>query len=465
MTVYNVMTRRVFAPAMDLLRNTRTMACLRALEESQWWPKARIEEVQAERLHRLVVHAYGHVPYYRRIMDERGLHPSDILCAADLKKLPVLTRDDIRRNFEELTAEDFHSGKTWDASTGGSTGTPLVFRTTSEDQRTHGFARGIRALEFANVALGDRRVLIRVARSHKSAYVHFLHRMSRHIERVVELDSRNITLQSLPAIVSLLHQPTMRCLTGYPSAVAYIASWIRESGMTHPSLDSVIGGGEQLFEHQRERIRSVFRVEPYSKYSCQEVFEIAMECEAHTGLHVAAEDMVLEIADPKDDPLPAGNEGRVLLTNLHNYAMPLIRYENGDSGSLIAGACPCGRALPLLSHVVGRRFDIIHTPSGRRVAGSNLGTNRLARFPVLQFQFLQEELDHLVVHIVPRAETAADDLEAMRIRIPPLFNEIVGDDVRVEVRFCERIELTAGGKHLLVISKVDPDSWLRRTQA
>jgi phenylacetate-CoA ligase len=462
MNSYSSFARHVFAPTMDRIRGTHSMACLRELEESQWWPAERLEELQSSRLRALITHAYEHVPYYRRVMDERAIRPSDIRSGDDLKRLPVLTRELVRANSENLIARGYPRSRLHRGTTGGSTGSPLVFYTTSEDQRDRGFARGIRALEFAGVELGERRVLIRIARHHDRARQKLLHRLSRRVERVVELDSRDITLQSLPSIVALLSRSNMRCLTGYPSAVAYIAAWIRETGVTPPELDSVITGGEQLFEHQRQRIRDVFHREPHSKYSCQEVFEIAMECEAHTGLHVAAEDVVLEIVDDVDTPLPPGTEGRILLTNLHNYGMPFIRYENGDAGSFVAEACPCGRALPLLSHVVGRRFDMIHTPSGRRITGSNLGSGRFALLPILQFQVVQEGLDHIVVHIVPRAGTGPAGLEDIRARIPPMLSEIIGDDVRVEVEFCDHIALTAGGKHLLVVSNIDPDICLRQ---
>jgi len=328
-SLYGSVVRGLLAPTMDLIRGTHTMSCLRELEESQWWPCAQLHELQSERLRQLITHAYKHVPYYRRTMDERGIKPSAILSAADLQRLPVLTRELVRCNFEDLIAENIPRNQLRAATTGGSTGTPLTFCSTTRDQQTHGFARGIRALEFAGVSLGDRRILIRIARQYSSRRARSMHRLSRRIERVVELDSRDITLQNLPSIAALLGEADMHCLTGYPSAVAYIAAWIRASGLTPPTLDTVVTGGEQLFEHQRERIRDVFHVEPYSKYSCQEVFEIAMECGAHSGLHVAAEDIVLEIADDADGPASPGNEGRVLLTNLQNYGMPFSYRKNG----------------------------------------------------------------------------------------------------------------------------------------
>ena len=461
-SAYSSLARHVMAPAMDMLRGTHTMRCLRELEESQWWPLDRIEELQRDRLQKLTAYSYERVPYYRRVMDEAGMVPTDVKSATELQLLPVLTRDLVGAHSDELLAEGSPKSTLRRCTTGGSTGTPLVFYSTLDDQTNHGFARGIRALRQAGIELGDRRMLIRLQRQALSPRARPLHRISRVVERVHELDSRDITTNTLPGIVAFLNRPDVAYLGGYPSAVSFIASWIAETGTRTPVLDAIVTGGEQLFEHQRQRIRDVFNVEPFSKYACNEAFDLAMECDAHTGMHVAAEDILVEVVDDNGRPVPAGIEGRILITNLHNYGMPLIRYELGDSGSFVPGDCPCGRQLPRLAHVLGRRFDIVHTPSGRRIAGSNLGIARLANMPVRQFQFVQQALDLVVVHVVPHAGTTAADLESMRLRIPPMYQEVLGNDVRVEVQFKEHIELTSGGKHLLVVSKVDPDSWLKK---
>lgn len=461
-SAYSTIARHLMAPALDMLRGTHTMRCFRELEKSQWWPLDRIEELQSARLQQLVSYSYQQVPYYRRAMDEAGVVPTDVTSANELQLLPVLTRDLVRRHTDELLAEGFPRNRLRRCTTGGSTGTPLVFYSTLDDQANHGFARGIRDLQQAGIGLGDRRMLIRIRRDALSPRARPLHRITRVLERVQELDSRDMTVQSMPEIVAYLNRPDVACLGGYPSAVAFIAAWIAETGSTPPALTAIITGGEQLFEHQRERIRKVFGLEPFSDYACNEAFNMAMECEAHTGMHVSAEDIVVEVVDDNGQTVPAGTEGRILITNLHNYGMPLIRYDLGDSGSFVPGICPCGRQLPRLAHVLGRRFDIIHTPSGRRITGSNLGTSRLADMPVRQFQFVQEELDLVVVHIVPASNASAAELASMRSLIPPMFQQVVGQDVRVEVAFEDHIALTSGGKHLLVVSRVDPDSWLNK---
>ena len=461
-SVYSLLARHVMAPAMDVIRGTHTMRCLRELEESQWWPLDRIEELQRARLQKLISYSYERVPYYRRAMDEAGVVPADVKSASELSLLPVLTRNLVRAHSDELLAEGFSRKKLRRCTTGGSTGTPLVFYSTVDDQTNHGFARGMRALEQAGIHIGDRRMVIRIRRQSLAPRHRPLHHISRLVERVHELDSRDITTKSLPDIVAFLSRPDVSCLGGYPSAVSFIASWIAETGAPAPVLDTIITGGEQLFEHQRQRIRDVFKLEPFSKYACNEAFDIAMECEAHTGLHVAAEDIVVEVVDDSGQPVPAGTEGQILITNLHNYGMPLIRYALGDSGSFVEGDCPCSRQHPRLAHVLGRRFDIVYTPSGRRITGSNLGTARLANLPVRQFQFVQEDLDLMVVHVVPHSGTSTSEMVSMKSRIPPMFQDVLGEDVRVEVQFEDHIETTSGGKHLLVVSKVDPDSWLKR---
>jgi len=459
---YAFLAHHVMAPALDAVRGTRTMQCNRALEESQWWPLDRIEELQRERLRQLITYSYERVPYYRGLMNEQGTSPFDVKSAADLHKLPVLTRDIVRAHSSELLADGFPRSQLHRSKTGGSTGTPLVFFSTLDDQSNHGYARGIRALRWAGMEMGDRRMLIRMRRESLSQRRSSLHRISRVLERVRELDSRDITTESLPGIVAFLSRPDVQYLGGYPSAVSFIAAWITETGTTPPSLAAIITGGEQLFEHQRQRIRDVFNLETFSKYACNEAFDIAMECEAHSGMHVAAEDIIIEVVDEDGQPVPEGTEGRILMTNLHNYGMPLIRYELGDTGSFVPGTCPCGRQLPRLAHVLGRRFDIVYTPSGRRITGANLGTALLANMPVRQFQFVQEELDLMVVRIVPTADASGAELESMRNRIPLMYQELLGKDVRVELQLTDHIELTSGGKHLLVVSRVDPDSWLNR---
>lgn len=458
MSLYTTLARYVMSPAVDALRGTHTMRYFAALERSQWWPREHIEELQAERLRALVRYAYDRTAYYRRVMDERGISPRDINSAADLRLLPVLTKDIVREQMAQLRAPGIPKRDLRHVATGGSTGTPLEFVATVDDQVGHGFARGLRALGTAGVRLGDPKVGLRAPRGRLATSRAKYGNLTRRFRRGVEFDSRAISAETLPHIVEALHQTRAKCFAGYPSTMALVASWMRDNHLSPPPLRAVITGGEQLLDEQRELIRNVFGVEPYSRYSGHECYEIAMECPEHTGMHIAAEDIAVEIVDDAGDPVPVGQEGRLLVTNLHSLAMPFIRYEIGDYAAMMDGACACGRGLPRLSGVVGRRCDIVVTPSGRQVSGTSLGASRFAALPVRQYQVVQERLDSVRIRIIPSDPADNAGLAMLREQVPAILSPNLGDDIRIEVEFVSRIESTPEGKHRVVISMLDPGS-------
>ncbi|MBN1151702.1 MAG: phenylacetate--CoA ligase family protein, partial [Dehalococcoidia bacterium] len=130
--------------------------------------------------------------------------------------------------------------------------------------------------------------------------------------------------------------------------------------------DVVISGAEQLLDHERALLTEVFGTNPFSKYSAFEVYEIASECSAHKGMHIQAEDIVVEVVNEDGSAAAPDRMGRVIVTNLHNYAMPFIRYELGDLAAIDPTPCECGRHLPRLVGIVGRMSELIVTPSDRR---------------------------------------------------------------------------------------------------
>ncbi|MFW6055845.1 MAG: phenylacetate--CoA ligase family protein [Chloroflexota bacterium] len=454
MTFYDGIARQVMAPAYDLVRGTHTMQCLRELEESQWWPLERILELQSRRLARLVEHAYVRVPHYRRVMDERGIVPSDIRTAADLAALPVLTRSYIQEHGSDLIAEGFPRRRMRVTRTSGSTGHPLRFYSTREDQVDHGYARNIRALEWAGLRLGDRTVGIARPREYGNRQDRYLKDLSRRFKRHISIDVDSLSDRNLPLIVALLSSERVVGLRGYPNAVALLAASIKDSGLPAPEIRSVVTGAGELLGHQRALIREVFGTEPYSKYSSFEVYEIACECGAHAGLHVAAEDVVVEVVDDKGNPVPPGVEGTIVVTNLHNYAMPFIRYELGDNGTLLDGDCPCGRALPRLGSLVGRKNMWLVSRSGRRIAFGTLFLDRLAELGMRQCQVVQETVESVVVRVIPPPTLTQQERVLLPRKVRSMLGPILGDEFALHVEFVERIEPTEAGKHVYVVSKI-----------
>jgi phenylacetate-CoA ligase len=453
MTTYRALTRYLLAPMLDTLRGTHTMRCLSELEESQWWPLERIQQLQSQRLQRLVRYAHERVPYYRRLMDERGVSPDSIRTAADLQRLPILTKQDIREHHNELQAQGFPRGELCSGRTSGSTGTPLVFSYSRQGRRSHGIARSLRALEFAGAYPGDP-ILSAVNPEPHGFRQAVAAAITRFVARHAYEDPGSFSNSSLPLVVDRIAKFRPRALGGFVSAICILAEFIRDSGFPCPEVGAVITGGEQLFDAQRALLRDVFGSEPFSKYSSFENYDIAMECEVHAGLHVAAEDLVVEVVDDSGRPVRPGHVGHVVITNLHEYGLPLIRYNTDDESSFIEGACPCGRSLPRLSDLIGRTGSAIYTPSGKRFSPLSLSCSHLAPMGVRQFQLVQEQPDHVTVKVVPDTDLSSSDAHALAAAVTSHFGSRLGDDVRIDTTVVDRIEPTAAGKHLYLISKV-----------
>ncbi len=456
MSLHTVFARHVLAPAYDLARGTHTMRHLRELEESQWWPPERIEELQTGRLQFLVEHAYSSVPYYRRVMDQHGLVPPDIRAVSDLSKLPVLTKVDIRAAGDELIAGDFDHRQLRKMRTSGSTGEPLVFYGTRGDQATFAMARFLRALDWAGVRPGHRHGLLRQVPEHLHGRAKLARRLADRNRGLVRLQYGAFSDEALTPLVDRLNRERFHSIEGSPPVVAAVATFIRRNGLLAPRLNAIICGGEQLYPCERRLLKEVFGAEPYSKYSSFEVFEIASECPAHCGLHIHAEDLVVEVVDEEGASLPPGQPGRILLTNLQSYGVPFVRYEIGDYGAIENAPCVCGRGLPRLVGMLGRTSELIVTRNGRKVFAADIDLEALSLLGVRQYRIVQEEEDRIDTFIVWHNDVESPAREAGEKRIRDALSKSIGDDMVVVVHPVDEIPASLSGKYQVVVSRMAP---------
>jgi phenylacetate-CoA ligase len=452
--VYNFIARHILAPVLDFSRGTRTMKCLKELEQSQWWPRDKIVELQNQRLRQLVRHAYGKVPYYRRLFDDRGLKPNDIERAEDLVKLPILTKQLIRNNFDNLVTPGFPAKDLVPNCTGGSTGEPLIFYSTRDDHYNWGFAAGQRAYRWAGNELGEKCVWLRWVRPYRSKMEKLRETAARFFERILFLDAREMSVESLLLFVRKLEDFQPAFIRGYPSAIYLLARFIEREGKPRLRPKAIITTSEQLYDYQRDLFSKVFQCETYNHYNSWELHTIATECPEHSGYHIAAENVIVEIADDKGRPIPVGGEGSVLITNLHNYAMPFIRYDMGDLGVSSDRACPCGRGLPLLATLNGRKCDIIFTRSGKSIPGISIPKEFLAPFGVEQIQIVQETYERVVVKLVLGREYPAEHLDKLTREVISQYQPLFGEDVDIIIELVDQIPLTRAGKRRVVISNL-----------
>lgn len=451
--MYSTIAKKILAPTLDLLRGTKTMKYLKKLEETQWWSRDKILELQNEKLKKLIKYAYDNVPCYYRIFRERKLEPNDIQTSKDLAKLPILTKQIIRENFGDLTARNSSTKEIIPYSTGGSTGEPLRFYRTKEDFHNWGSAAELRAYGWAGYEIGDRCALLWERYSYKSMIEKFTQTSRQFLQRTTLFDALDMSAEKVRFFLEKLENLQPKFIRGYPMAIYLLARFIEREGKHNIKPKAIIINGEQLYGYQGDLISKVFECESYSHYGSHEVHAIASECPEHSGYHISAENVIVEIVNDEGELVPVGEEGKILVTNLHNYTMPFIRYEIGDIGAISDKACPCGRGLPILTTLSGRTTDIIFTKSGKRIPGISLPFRFFSSLGIEQFQIVQETYEKLIIKLVLEKECPQDKNKIIK-EIKCVYEPILGEDMDIVIEFVNQIPPTRAGKRKIVISNV-----------
>jgi phenylacetate-CoA ligase len=206
-----------------------------------------------------------------------------------------------------------------------------------------------------------------------------------------------------------------------------------------------------LLCNEREAIERTFGVPVTNRYGCEEVSLIACECEQHQGLHINAEHCYVEFLRDDGRPCAPGQDGRILVTELVNFGMPMLRYEVGDRGIPSSRTCPCGRQLPLMESITGRTADFLVASDGSRVAGISLIENTLTRFAgIRQLQLVQESRQRLDVYLVPASDFGPATEQALK----DVLQRSLGPDMTVQVHPVERIAQDVSGKYRFAICKI-----------
>ena len=219
------LSRYVFIPALERFNGQKTMECLKELEQTQWMGSEEIKELQEKRLRALIKHAYENVPYYHKIFKEKGLKPLDIKTNEDLMKLPVTTRDDIRRNFDDLIARNYNLKKMILASTGGTTGEPLRFYVPKD----RGWAWGAfwRAFHWYGVEMGDKWAEIWSHPFEQTMIVKLRSKISHVLRRYIFLSAFEMSEEKLNLFAHNIKKFKPKYLDAYPSAAYILAEYIR----------------------------------------------------------------------------------------------------------------------------------------------------------------------------------------------------------------------------------------------
>lgn len=418
------------------------------LKKQQYYSPADLDTLQTEKLTQLLSHAWDTSAWYRAIMEKNGILPGSAISLSDLQKFPITTKSDIREHSEQFISSGYTKAGLKKAKTGGSTGVSLDLYFDEHCQQKRNAAQ-MYADGFAGWQLGYRVAAVwgnpPVAKTAKQKLRSAL------LEKTIYLDTMHLDHDSMTAFVERWREFQPQVIFGHAHSIYIFARFLLAQNIQDLKPVGIVTTSMMLLDHERQVIEQAFNTPVTNRYGCEETGLIAVECEQHQGMHINSAHIILECIDDNGQQVADGNPGKLVVTDLNNYGMPLIRYRIEDVGVLSKRHCLCGRQLPILEKLEGRVADFLKKKNGGQVAGVSLVERTLTNIPGLQqMQLVQESLDTLIVNRVRGTEYN----EHTDIALEAELHNVFGNEVSIDIRDVEKIPQEKSGKYRFSICKI-----------
>ena len=263
-------------------------------------------------------------------------------------------------------------------------------------------------------------------------------------ERQVVLPAAIMDEETIVHYLHLLQEKKPTMIRAFTSPLYEVARVALDMNLYCP-IKGIVTTGEPLYAHQRQVIEKAFDCRVFDSYRSREAGPLAQECEVHNGLHINAESLFVEVVSPEDQDSYDQGVGEIVITDLLNFGMPLIRYKMGDMGVISKRRCSCGRGLPLLEKVTGRSADMLRTPDGKQITAGSLVLYLVDEAPgsLGQVQIIQDKHDHLLIRMTPYPPPTEEIKEYQKQTVRRLF----GADMKVSFEIVEEIPRGKSGKY------------------
>jgi phenylacetate-CoA ligase len=399
----------------------------------------------------LISHCQHAVPYYKELIcnQDQDFKSNPELYLA---KFPILTKNIIRTHFDQLKSTDLALREWWFNTSGGSTGEPVRFiQDRAYDDRSEAITRIYS--KWAGHEIGEPEV--RLWGSERDIFQESIGLKASLFNRLTNatyLNAFRMDPEKMRGFIGVINSIHPKVIVSYAQAIYELAKFAQQERIPIVRQSAIITSAGTLYSFMRETIETVFQCKVFNRYGSREVGNIACQCSAHQGLHVAPWGHYLEIVDDNGDSVADGLEGNILVTCLTNFAMPLIRYKIGDRGILSnKSKCACGREGQILDKVLGRNVDAFKNRDGTLIDGEYFTHLLYFRDWVWKFQVIQKSYSHVVFNIVQ------SDLKYEQKEFDEIIAKtklVMGDDCIVEIQLVDAITPSASGKYRYTISEV-----------
>lgn len=408
--------------------------------------KAEMQELQNDLLRKMISHAYNNVPYYNDLFRQHKLVPGDIKSVADLPKVPVLTKDTCKKELRRMLANNVKPSEMIEGSTGGSTGRPLTFYS---DKSFGALNVGGLWLWYTRCGwkIGEKIAMLWGFHASDWEMPWWKMRLREYFSRTCRADPYNLGEQQIAAIIKRFQKYQPKLLLGYPTAVTLLAKRCLQWGQRIEGLRGVYCSAEKLFDEQRNIMKEAFGCKVYDFYGCREIPHVSCEC-SRGSMHINSDYAIVELGEPIE-----GKDRPVILTGLHNFAMPMIRYQNGDICRDDPQVCECGLPFPAMNLAAARTSDMFKFANGRIVHGQYFTHITHVATGVRSFQYHQLSEDYIVLKVIQDENFGPKDSEVIE-KVKRLVKEHSDGSTRIEVKFVDEIPVTRMSKHRFTISDV-----------
>jgi phenylacetate-CoA ligase len=439
-----------------LLSGNRAYSHYAELLRTERLPAEDVARRQDALLAALLRHCHQNVPYYRGLLEEAGVIYRGQVQLEYFQDLPVLTRHILHNEYDRLQARDGEARRRdpYEEQSGGSTGEPVRF-VLDKDMFSWVVATKFYFCSLAGKAPGDREMRLwgserDLLEGQESPAI----RLRNWLYNRREINAFRMTPERMRAYITEINSWRPALIEAYAAPIYELARFAESNGLAIVSPEAIITSAGTLHPFMRDTLARVLGTRVFNRYGTREVGDIACDCSLAKGLHLVTPVHRTEILGADSRPVSHGQSGKVSVTTLRNYSMPLVRYDIGDYAVRSETPCDCGRSFPVLQHVEGRETEVFRTRDGSIVSGEffihflgvvlNEGYAR-------KVQAIQEDFDHVRIRIVVSDEQRFHQKQQ---DIVAAIRKTMGPDCRVSFDCVDDIPPLPSGKYLYTVSKV-----------
>jgi len=415
------------------------------------WSREQLLDYQNRKVQEIVRYAFENVPFYHEKFLQAGVKPTDVKTVDDLKKLPILRREELQKAADKVISNEFDSRRLKHVSTSGSTGKPLFTYITAKEDAFRK-AKLLRANTICGQKPRDKWVVM-TAPQHEA--------QTSRLQRFLGVYSPIpvSVFDSVAVQISEIEKIKPDVLDGYSSSLLLLAEEVERRGLETIRPRMVVGGAELIDSSSRHFVERVFKAPFYDEYASVEFERLAWQCEERAEYHIDADSVLMEFLDKENAEVARGETGEIVCTSLFNYAMPLIRYATGDigRGSKETG-CACGRTFPLMKVMEGRKESVVVLPDGRSLSPLAIG-DCMCAFKyfnnVFQYRFIQKKVNSFKILVKKKNESVDDKImKTEMLRHVRDMLRLSEAEVAVEIEFTDSIPPDKSGKIRKVVSEL-----------